>query len=44
MGEVGRPTGNVSNGNNTVKGGNNLDYTKRRLKRDRPDLYELEDA
>jgi hypothetical protein len=38
LGSVGRPSGNVSNGNNTAKGGNNLDYTKRRLKRDRPDL------
>jgi hypothetical protein len=42
LGAVGRPVGNVSNGNNTVKGGNNLDYTKLRLKRDRPDLYERE--
>ena len=40
LGSVGRPSENVSNRNIKTKGGTNLDYTKLRIKRDRPDLYE----
>jgi hypothetical protein len=40
IGAVGRPVDNASNRNISVKGGTSADYTRKRLKRDRPDLLE----